>query len=104
MKTSSGQPHTSQHTTLYTIIREPAFDEKMMLIAKNYERLDDLDSAIDWQLARNPKEFDNIEDTPLYLWRFAPVLDGFPQLVIIFRFDEDLGRVTLIDVREVAPF
>ena len=44
------------------IIRESYFDEKVAEIIGDYSRMDELDSAIDWALRKDPIKIPNILD------------------------------------------
>lgn len=97
--TSNGQTKQQQATEHYAIVREHQFDESHTAIAGSYERMDEMDSAIDWALARNPQYFTNIIDD-YYLWK-SDKIDGFPACRIVYHVDEVEKRVTLIDIEEV---
>lgn len=82
----------------YQIIREPEFESKMLEIAVGYPRLNELEDAIDWALARKPHEFTQIMNE-YYLWITEGYTNNeFPPLRILYRIDDTEKKVYLIDV------
>lgn len=99
---SNGPEKQLETELLCNVIREPEFEEQAMSISKNYQRLDDLDQAIDWALARffrSPEIFYLIEDDK-YLYKTDKIY-GFPQLRILFSVDEDLKTIKLLSIQEI---
>jgi hypothetical protein len=86
---------------LNQIIREHAFDESLAKIAKDYKRLDALDLAIDWALARDPAQFPKSKED-FYLWRMEQASDSIPPLLILYRFVAEEKTVYLINVVDVS--
>jgi len=82
------------------IVREHSFDSQLNKIAGNYERLDELDSAIDWGLSRAPTKFVNFA-ADFYLWKMERISKNFPQLRIVYRYDSEAHTVYLIAVEEI---
>ncbi len=98
----AGQRNPSQTLNLYTISREKLFDEKLLAIAKNYERLEELDHAMEWGLIRNPNNFTNVINS-YYLWVMNKTpFNKFPQLRILFEFNKEKGIINLIDLEEIG--
>lgn len=83
------------------IVREPGFDKQIQELTQGHARMDELDSAIDWALQRNPLAIPflvNIKGD-FYLW----VTDEFtsiaiPQVRILFRYEEISNTVYLISI------
>src|SRR4051812_26780703 len=92
-----GQGHNSGAPT---IIRQPAFDDALARIAGDYKRLHELDSAIDWALVRDPKRFFGMADG-YHLWKMDKISPHFPQLRIIYSYDEWKHEIILIAVSEL---
>jgi hypothetical protein len=68
-------------------VRESKFDAKIKLIAETYQRMDELDQAIEWGLSRNPKRFNHI-CADFYLWKTEKLIGDIPQLRILYRYAE----------------
>jgi hypothetical protein len=88
---------------MYTIRREHLFEREFSEIAKNYSRIADLESAIDWFLGRsyrNEKYVSRISDS-FYIWKMSKVHNDFPQLVILYKVDDMSGMVYLMSVKEI---
>src|SRR4051812_27054019 len=83
-----------------TIIREPAFDAELGKIAGSYQRLADLDDAIDWALSRQPERFFRMSDG-YHFWKMERISPHFPQLRIIYYYDVWKNTVLLIAVSEI---
>lgn len=92
-----------QTESLCHLIKDAEYDEQLKLISKNYNRFDELDSAIDWALARfnrNPSVFYELEEKNHFIWKTDKVLN-FPKLRILFRYDEGIKTINLLFVEEI---
>lgn len=85
---------------LNSIIKEPSYEDALKEVAagKGVERLHDLEAAIDWALAREPKRFTELRDG-CYLWRTEQVSDQIPAVLIAYRHDEASCSVFLISIK-----
>ena len=81
----------------YAIERELEFDEDCKKFAGSYERLAELDEAIDWVIQRNPTRFIPIDG--FYMWKTDKIIN-LPSLLIIFKVDDAKRMVTLIGIEE----
>ena len=86
---------------LNIIIREPSFDTAISDIAETHHRMGEIDSAIDWGLARCPTAFHNFKED-FYLWKMEQIGDGFPQILIVYRYVEAESTVYLIEAFDVS--
>jgi len=87
--------------SLWGLIREPLFEDQIGSISANYSRLDELDSAIDWYLCRNPEAEHHLGGS-FYIWKTKDSLGPeFPALRIFYFVDSENERVILIEVEEV---
>lgn len=83
----------------YSIQRELEFDKDCEAFAHNYERLAELDEAIDWVLMRNPTRF--VQYDGYYIWRSEKVTN-FPAFFIIYQVDEVNRIVNLVGIEEIV--
>lgn len=90
---------------MFAIVREPAFEEQMLRLVKTYQRMAQLDQAIDWALRKHPHRIPNIVRFPpdYYLW----VTDEFfeidiPSVRILYRIDSSIHTVYLLSIVEVS--
>ena len=81
------------------IVREPQYEASIADIAPNYARLDELEAAIDWALARDPTRFYNIAED-FYLWKMEQMSDDIPSLLILYRYNPEEDVIHLLDVCE----
>ena len=82
----------------YTIIREWSFQEKMEAFIADYKRLAEVESALDWALARQPHSFTQlINDTYFLVTEDLGEFD-VPSLRILYLIDSAEKRILLIDV------
>ncbi|KAA6440271.1 hypothetical protein FEM33_06605 [Dyadobacter flavalbus] len=101
--TGIGRIQNLTSESLCQIIREKEFDESVKEILKEFDRIFELDSAIDWVLSRNPtpEEIEKIDELGHYLWvtedftRF-----GIPSVRILYNYDEIERIVTLIGIEK----
>lgn len=91
---------------MYSIVREQSFDEQLELISRQYSRMAELDSAIDWALSRQPTRIPNVVriSYDYYLW----VTDEFyahdvPMVRILYRVDQEHQTIYLLAIAEVRP-
>jgi hypothetical protein len=86
----------------YSIVRERGFQEKFELLVQDHQRLSELESAMDWALARRPHRFTQIM-TDSYLLVTEDLGEfGIPSLRILYTVDNLERKVLLIDV-ELKP-
>jgi hypothetical protein len=81
-------------------VREPGFDAAVAALTKNHRRMHELDEAIEWGLLRKPDHFYNIAED-YYLWKTEKLVDGVPQLRILYRYNAEEHAVNLIAAGEV---
>jgi hypothetical protein len=81
-------------------IRERNFDKQLQRITKSYRRMDELDEAIEWALARKPDAFFNIFED-FYVWKTERLISDIPQLRILYRWDKP-DTVILISVEVIT--
>jgi hypothetical protein len=82
----------------YTIVREKSFQEKMEVFIADYERLAEVDSALDWALARQPHSFTQLINDTYFLVTEDLGEFGIPSLKILYLIEPAEKRVLLIDV------
>lgn len=97
--TSFGPKTELGSVTLCEIIREPGYEGDLSLISKDLVRLDELESAIDWALARNPEFFDHLGNND-YLWKTAK-LHGFPEMRIVYHYNKESNTVHLLSIEAI---
>jgi len=90
---------------MFAIIREHSFEEQMLRLTGTYERMAELDQAIDWALRKHPHRIPNIVRFPpdFFLW----VTDEFfeiniPSVRILYRIDSQIHTVYLISIQEIT--
>jgi len=66
------------------IIRESYFDEKVAEIIGDYSRMDELDSAIDWALRKDPIKIPNILDLGGHRWVFLDWISTSEDIIQIY--------------------
>jgi hypothetical protein len=82
----------------FSIIREKSFQEKFELLVGDHQRLLEVESAIDWALARRPHSFTQIfTDTYLLVTEDLGEF-GIPPLRILYMVDNTERKVLLVDV------
>ena len=96
----------SEAPEFYQIIRQKLFDAQLVSICDSYNRMKEVDMAIDWALCRfNAKEMED-DIIPLgkknyYMWILSRLLiPGFVQVRIVFHVDEFHKKITLIEISE----
>lgn len=72
----------------------------MRKLARDYARLHELDSAIDWALSRDPTMFTRV-GLDYYIWKTTTIA-GLPAIEILFYCDMDAQKVLLIRGRVVS--
>jgi hypothetical protein len=82
----------------YSIVRERSFQDKFESFIKDYQRLAEVESAIDWALARRPHSFTQIATDTYFLVTEDLGEFGIPSLQILYMIDSSERRVLLIDV------
>jgi len=85
---------------LCEIIREESYEEALRNLPNTFHRLEELDEAIDWGLARGPEMFDQIEDD-YYTWKTEKMVN-FPAVRIFFTFDSEFHIVHLVDIQVIT--
>jgi hypothetical protein len=90
---------------MFAIVREQSFEEQMLRLTGAYQRMAELDRAIDWALAKHPHRIPNIVRFPpdFYLW----VTDEFfeiniPSVRILYRIDSQTHTVYLLSIQEIT--
>jgi hypothetical protein len=101
MKISTGQKVESKKRTLPTFVRESGFDASIAALTKTHARMHELDEAIEWGLMHAPEHFFNIQDD-FYLWKTARLVDGLPQLRILYRYNKEMHTVNLVAACEIS--
>lgn len=90
---------------MYTIRREILFENQFTKISKDYNRIADLESAIDWFLVRanSDEKYVTRIGNPgdHFLWKFNDIHKDFPQLLILYKVDNKKEMIYLISVKEV---
>lgn len=89
---------------MYTIRREEQFEQQFALIAKDFERVADIESSIDWFLSRsctNLKYVSQLDQAGYYLWRQELVHSDFPQLLILYKVDHSAEMILLLAVKRL---
>lgn len=90
---------------MFTISREELFETEFEGIIKNYSRVYDIESEIDWFLMRaynNSKYVTELESRPdHFIWRQSEVNDDFPQLAILYKVDYEKEMIHLLSVKQI---
>ncbi len=90
---------------MYTISREELFESEFSKIIKDYTRVYDIESKIDWFLMRaydNPKYVSKLDSRPNhFIWKQSEVNDEFPQLAILYKVDHENEMIHLLSVKKV---
>lgn len=89
---------------MYSIVREPLYDSHLEELFTKYDRMKDLDNAIEWALSRKPSSIPDsvhIEDN-FYIWTTEEFSTGIPTVRIVYRVDEDTKTVSLKAISEIS--
>lgn len=90
---------------MFTISREHQFEEQFSKIAKDYVRIFEIESAIDWFLCRGHSDIKFVSELDdhknHFLWKTDLVHQDFPQLLILYKVDYKNEEVCLIAVKEI---
>ncbi len=86
--------------SFFTVIREKEFDSQLEEICTRYQRMSELDHAIDWALSRKPHSFRHISGD-YYLWVTEKLIsDDFPKVKILYKVDDVNRTVVLISIED----
>jgi len=88
---------------MYDVTQIEDFAKQIAALKTKYERIDELYQAIVWYLEKNPTsdEFERLDGND-FLWRTGRLIDDlFPQLLILFRVNEQKNEVILLALREI---
>lgn len=94
--TLHGQKIKSPFGQLCQIIREQEYEEGLSAMVKDYHRMEEIDSAIDWALSRGPVYFYDLGEG-YYIYKNEGV-SNFPDFRLLYRFDEELKTVYLLTI------
>jgi hypothetical protein len=82
----------------YTIVRETSFETKMQEFTENFSRLAELETALDWALARNPHSFNQLFNDIYFIVTEDLGEFGIPPLRVLYLIDSENRKVILLDV------
>lgn len=95
-----GQQTRRQSISLCEIIRENSYEESLREFPREFARMDEFESAIDWALARDPElGYNHTED--YYTWR-TDGIKNFPTVRIIYTYNSEIKQVHLVLIEEVT--
>lgn len=92
---------------LRTVVEEKSFAEELNRLSHKYPRMEDVKRAIDWMVARNPYQFDNMPGfKDYYILKTTDVESGIaptPSFRVLFRYNEETepNNVYLVSIQEV---
>jgi hypothetical protein len=82
----------------YTIIRDTSFETKMQTLTKDFSRLAELETALDWALARKPHSFTQLFNDVYFIVTEDLGEFGIPSLRILYLIDSQSKTVILLEV------
>lgn len=82
----------------FSIIRETSFQIKIEVLIKDFARLAEFESALDWALARKPHSFTQVFGDTYILVTEDLGEFNIPSLRILYLIDEAERKVILIDI------
>jgi hypothetical protein len=82
----------------YTIVRETSFETQMQTLANDFSRLAELETALDWALARRPHSFTQLFNDVYFIVTEDLGEFGIPSLRILYLIDSANKQVILLDV------
>lgn len=103
--TEFGHSQRLASASLCQIIKENEFIDNLKEIVKDFERVLELEEAIDWALSRNPtpEEIEKIEED-YYLWVTEDFEKfGIPSVRVVYHFNSEGRIVTLISIGKGDP-
>lgn len=98
---SSGLKTKSPNEGLCQIIREQEYEENLHAMARDTHRMDEIDSALDWALARGPVYFYQVDEEH-YLYKNEG-LYHFPDFRVLYRYDKINHRIFLLSIEAIPP-
>ena len=99
--TLNGPKRNQENSIPRPITRTAEFDSAIMEIAKDYKRLDIIDNAIDWGLARAPSHLFTRAFKNYYFWVTEATVAS-PQLRLLFEYTDSTDTVHLV-AAELIP-
>jgi len=90
---------------LPTVIRENDYDSILAQVSKTFDRMEELDHAIEWAIIRaiekGSKRFAPLGNGG-YIWRLNSISPSFPPLLVTFYYDEPKQTIHLIALKKVT--
>ena len=89
------------------IIKEHAYDSSIIRISGTFDRMHELDEAIEWAVIRaikkSPERFVPLHSSNAeivgFIWKFQGISRHFPSLVVSFAWSQKDTLITLIDIK-----
>lgn len=94
-----GQKTGRQSISLCEIIRENSYEESLREFPREFARMDEFESAIDWALARDPELGYNFTED-YYTWK-TEGLRNFPTVRILYTYVSSIKQVHLVLIEEL---
>ena len=84
-----------------SVDREKAYDDALASISGSFERMDEIDSAIEWAIIHlqfKPRKSMVTIKPNCYVWRLRKISNKFPDVAVAFALDESERKIYLVNL------